>query len=267
MLRKGELLLILALFLGRSATSHAQDPRQLVRQAVNTELAASRADHSHWLFFEIDTEPGKNVKKWVAQARPATVQRVIERNGQALTEAQQRQEMEAFMRDPRAQSKQRKSGEHDDEEAAELLHILPDAFVWTVQGEKGNDTLLHFKPNPQFAPPNLEARVFAAMEGDMTVNKEQYRIVSLKGKLTRDVKILGGLIGYLQAGGTFDVERREIGKRLWQITETHVHIHGHILIFKTISEEEDDVKTHFKQLPSDISMQHAEAVLFEQAKP
>ena len=267
MLARAELLLVSAFFCGQFAALHAQDPRSLVQQAVNTELTASRDDHTHWLFFEISSEPGKSVRKWVAQARPATIQRVIERNGQALTEAQQRQETEAFMHDPRAQAKQRKSGEHDDQEAEELLHILPDAFIWTIQGEKGADTLLHFKPNPLFDPPNLEARVFAAMEGDMTVNTEQHRIVSLKGRLTRDVKILGGLIGYLQAGGTFDVERREIGEKLWQITETHVHIQGHILIFKTISEEEDDVKTHFKQLPSDISMQHAEAVLFEQAKP
>jgi len=36
------------------------------------------------------------------------------------------------------------------------------------------------------------------------------------------------------------------------------------LIFKTISEEEDNVKTSFRQLPSDISMQQAEAVLLNQ---
>jgi hypothetical protein len=53
---------------------------------------------------------------------------------------------------------------------------------------------------------------------------------------------------------------------VWQITETHTHIVGHILIFKTISEEEDNVKTNFKQLPSDISMRQAEAMLLSQAK-
>jgi hypothetical protein len=68
------------------------------------------------------------------------------------------------------------------------------------------------------------------------------------------VKILGGLLGELYAGGTFDVERRETGDGVWQITETHVHINGHALIFKTISEQEDDVKTHFKQLPPSITM-------------
>jgi hypothetical protein len=266
MLLRAEHLLISAFICGQLAALHAQNPKQIVQQAVQTELAADRDDHTHWLYYETDSEPRKSVKQWVAQAQAATLERVMERNGQALSEAQQREEMEAFMRDTRAQAKQHKSGQHDDEQATELLSILPDAFIWTRQGERGSDIVLHFKPNPQFDPPDMEARVFAAMEGDMVVHREQHRIVSLKGRLIHDVKILGGLVGYLQAGGTFDVERREIGKNLWQITETHVHILGHILIFKNISEEEDNVKTHFKQLPPDISLQQAQAELFNQGK-
>src|SRR5206468_8693461 len=106
-----------------------------------------------------------------------------------------------------------------------------------------------------------EARVFAAMEGDMLVDTSQHRIASLKGTLIKDVKIFGGWLGALEAGGTFDVERRQTGESVWQITETHVHIHGHALIFHTISEEEDDVKSKFKRLPAEITMQQAKSDL------
>jgi phosphoribosylaminoimidazole (AIR) synthetase len=99
------------------------------------------------------------------------------------------------------------------------------------------------------------------MEGDMQVDTGQLRIVSLKGRLIHDVKIAGGLLGNLNAGGTFDVERRQTGKSIWQITESHIHIQGHALIFKTISEQEDDVKTNFTQLPGETSLQQAEAKL------
>ena len=95
----------------------------------------------------------------------------------------------------------------------------------------------------------------------MLVDTEQHRITSLKGKLIQDVKILGGLLGSLDAGGTFDVERRETGENVWQITETHVHISGHALIFHTISEQEDDVKSDFKPLPSNVTMQQAKSDL------
>jgi hypothetical protein len=243
----------------------AQTPRDIVRQAVQTELSASRDDHSHWLYFEIDRQPSKTVKQWVAETNSVSVDRVVERNGQAVSDSQQRQEMNTFISDPRAQAKQRKSGQHDDEQAAELLKILPDAFLWTTAGEKGRDLLLHFKPDPQFRPPDFEARVFAAMEGDMAIDREQHRIVSLKGRLIRDVKLGYGLLGELKAGGTFDVERRELSPHIWQITETHVHIQGHALIFKTISEEEDDVKMNFEQMAVGTTLQQAQNELLHRS--
>jgi hypothetical protein len=252
----------LAALLAVAIASAAQTPRDLVRQAVQTELAASRDDHSHWLYFEIDKQPSKAVKQWVAEAKAVTLHRVVERDGQSLSESQQRQEISAFIGDSREQEKRRKSGQHDDEQAAELLKILPDAFIWADSGQQGSDIRLHFKPDPAFRPPDIEARVFAAMEGDMSIDRVQHRIVSLKGSLIHDVKIGYGLLGELKAGGTFDVERRELSKNVWEITETHVHIQGHALIFKTISEEEDDVKTHFQQIASTTTLQQAQDQLF-----
>lgn len=256
---------IFAILLVTALSAHAQSPRDLVRQAVQTELVASANDHSHWLYFEIDQQPSKSVKQWVAQATVVSLNRVVERNGQQLSEPEQRQEMSTFINDPRAQNKQRKSGQHDDEQAAELTNMLPDAFIWTTAGEQGNSIRLHFKPNPQFHPPDLEGRVFAAMEGDMLVDRDQHRIVSLKGRLIHDVKIAYGLLGDLEAGGTFDVERRELTSKVWQITETHVHIQGHALIFKTISEQEDDVKSHFEQIAASTSLQQAQNELLHQS--
>jgi hypothetical protein len=136
--------------------------------------------------------------------------------------------------------------------------MLPEGFIWTVEKQTDEETVLRFKPNPGFSPPTREARVFSAMAGEMVVNKAQMRIQSLKGKMLRDVTFgWWGVLGRLDAGGTFDVERRETGKGLWQITETHVHIHGHALLFKTISEEEDDVKSDFKQLPENTTLEEA----------
>ena len=130
-------LLTFVTLLAATLCSAAQAPRDIVRQAVQTELTASRDDHSHWLYFEIDRQPSKTVKQWVAETRSGSLDRVIERNGQTLSENEQRQETNGFINDPRAQAKQHKSGQHDDEQAAELLKILPDAFIWTRYRRKG----------------------------------------------------------------------------------------------------------------------------------
>ena len=240
-----------------------QDAKQLVQLAVKTELAANQNDHSHWLYFEVDRKPNNSVTQWVAQTAHGDVHRVLERNTQKFPASEQQKKMDAFVKSSDEQAQQRKSGQHDDQQATELLKLLPDAFLWTDNGSRQGRTVLHFKPNPGFHAPDREARVFAAMEGDMAVDDAQHRIVSLKGRLIRDVKFGGGLFAELKAGGTFDVERHEIGKQIWQITETHVHIQGHALLFKSISEQEDDEKSKFKPLPDTLSLQQAETSLLK----
>jgi hypothetical protein len=254
----------LALFLGSCIAVQGQNSKQIVRQAVKTELAANSSDHSRWLYFEVDRKPKNSVTQWVAETPQGDLHRVLKQNDQQFPVDQQRKKMDSFVRDSSGQVQQRKAGQHDDQQATELLKLLPDAFEWTTTGSHDGNILLHFKPDPKFHAPNREARVFASMEGDMTVNEAQHRIVSLKGRLIRDVKFGGGLFATLKAGGTFDVERREVGEKLWQITETHVHIEGHALFFKSISEQEDSVKSKFKKLPDHLSFQEAEKELLKQ---
>jgi hypothetical protein len=264
-LRPGRFL-VWAIALLPAVICRAEDVQQFVQRAVQTELAKDRDDHTRWIYFEVDRKEGTSVKQWVAETREGSLRRVIEMNGQPVSEQEQRRKMDAYVRDPSARSKARKSAQHDDQEATEMLNLLPQAFLWTNQGIKGSLTLLHFRPNPNFRPPDMESRVFAAMEGDMAVDTKQLRIASIKGRLIHDVKIFGGFLGSLYAGGTFDVERRETGNQIWQITETHVHIQGHVLIFKSISEQEDDVKTDFKQLTNNPSLQQSEEELLKQKK-
>jgi hypothetical protein len=251
-------LIAIAVAIAGCLAVHAQDARQYVEKAVETELAGDATDHSHWLYFEVERRSGDSIKQWVAETEDGNLIRVVEENGLAVPEQEQRSKVDSFAGSKSEQAKQRKSEQHDDDQAAEMLRTLPKAFLWTKTGDANGNTTLHFKPDPEFHPSSYEQRAFAAMEGDLIVNDEQLRIASIKGKMIHDVKFAGGLLGYLEAGGSFDVERRETGKGLWQIVETHIHIQGRALFFKSIGEQEDDVKTKFKQLPDNIALQPAE---------
>jgi hypothetical protein len=256
-------MLAWVILLGACA-AEAQDAKQIVTQAVRTELAADAADHSLWIYYDVDRKPGSSVTQWVAETRAGEVHRVLENNGQALDKADQQRSMNGFIDDATAQARQRRADRHDDAQATRMLNLLPKAFLWTKTGSQNGRTTLHFRPNPDFDPPTWESRVFCAMEGNMTVDTAQHRIVSLNGRLIHDVRFGYGLFGELRAGGTFDVERRPLGQDEWQITQTHVHIDGHALIFKSISEEEDEEKSRFEQLPENISFAAAEQKLLQQ---
>jgi len=261
-MRTGLFVLTVVFVLGRWAA--AQDAKQIVRTAVATELTAARDDHSRWLYYDVDRKPDGTVCQWVAETGSGSLHRVLAQKGGALTLAAQRSAMERFIHDPDAQARQRKSGAHDDRQSADMLQLLPDAFLWSIVSAHGNMIHLHFKPDPNFRPPTWETRVFAAMEGDMEVESTHHRIVSLRGRLVHDVRFCGGLCGSLTAGGTFDVERRPTGPTVWQIVETHVHIHGTALFFKNISQDEDDLKSGFQPLPGNISLSQALSELLKQ---
>ena len=237
--------------------AHAQDAKQIVQQAVNAEMNASRTDHTHWMFRESDRKPKDSVEQWVVGTQKGSVTRVLSRNGEKTSEAQQRKEIDDFVHDPSAQAKQHQSDQRDDKQAEDLLKLLPVAFLWTQTSKSTEATVFHFKPDPNFDPPNREARVFSAMEGDMTVNNDQHRIQSLKGQLIHDVTFGGGLLGRLKQGGSFNVERRQLERGIWQITATHINIQGHALLFKSISEQEDDEKSLFERQPDNITLEQA----------
>jgi hypothetical protein len=231
---------------------HAQDANQIVRDAVNSELRASHADQSVWMYRDESTEHGKRSTDNTVETPQGELSRLIELNGQKLSpEAEQKEvaRIQHFLNDPGEQAKQRRDGEHDDAQAERFTRMLPEAFTWTVVSQQGDTTKLHYAPNPAFHAPNMEARVLAAMEGDMVVAHDSNRIQSLHGRLTHDVRFGGGILGKMDAGGTFSVERRPVAPGHWEITENHVHINGHALLFKTISQNADEVKTGWKPSP------------------
>jgi hypothetical protein len=202
--------------------------------------------------------------KLVVQTSEGSVSKTIEMNGHPLTQQQQKadeQKMHRFVTDAAVRQKQKRNDQHDDKQAAALTKMLPDAFLWTVTGKNGDETTLSFKPDPKFNPPTREARVFAAMQGTMVVNTKEQRIKSLKGTLIKNVDFGFGLLGKMQKGGTFNVERKNIGPHVWEITQTHVHIHGHALIFKSITEDQDEETSDYKPSPQGITPAEAEKML------
>jgi hypothetical protein len=243
-----------------------QDPlaQQIVRKAVQVELAADRNDHSRWQYRDVNRKPDGDALYQVVETDHGSVKKKLKHNGQPLTPEELKAEdarIQSFVTDPSQQAKQRKDGELDDKRAENMLRLLPDAFLWTVKNDAADTVTLAFVPDPNFTAPSMETRVFAAMAGEIAVNKQQNRIATIKGKLIHDVTFGWGLFGRMNQGGTFNVERRELAPGVWQIVESHVHIDGHVLLFKTISQQEDEVKSDFRPTPPNTSLVQAATIL------
>ena len=236
----------------------------MVRTAVQTELAADRDDHSRWCYRSTVTKPEGTSVYAVVETDHGSVKKKVQQDGHPLDSVRLNEEMqriESFVHDPTQQAKQRKDSEADDKRAENMLRLLPDAFLWSVTADGADSTTLAFTPDPNFEAPSMEARVFAAMAGEIVVSKPGNRIQTIKGRLIHEVKFGYGFFGHLDEGGTFNVERRQLAPNIWQITESHIHITGRALIFKTIGEQEDEVKTDFRPTPPSTSLEQAASLL------
>jgi hypothetical protein len=205
------------------------------------------------MYRDHDVTPDKDAVYETIETRQGELKRMLELNGTPLTGAAadaELQRMRNYVHDPSAQAKRRRAGAHDDAQATEMLKMLPDAFIWTRVSETDELVTLAFRPNPNFHPPDMQSRVMGTMAGQMIIVKKGNRIRTLKGKLVDDVKIGYGILGRLDKGGSFDIERHELAPGVWQIAETHVHIGGRALLFKTIGTQEDEVKTEWKPSPA-----------------
>lgn len=257
-------LLTLLFAICANARSQAVSPQQLVRQVVRNEIEADANDHSHWMYRDAEKTPSKDTVNLVVETSAATLSKTILRDGRPLTPREQQQDranMERVVNDPAVRARQKRNGAHDDSQAAALMKMLPDAFLWSEAGRSNGEVTLNFKPNPAFQPPTYASRVFAAMAGKMIVDQRQKRVKVLSGTLLQPVEFGYGLLGKLEQGGTFHIVRSEIAPTIWDITETHVHIEGHALFFKSISEQEDEVTSDYKPSPPSLTLEQAAQML------
>jgi hypothetical protein len=230
-------------------TLHAQDAKALITKVVNIELAADRNDHTAFEYYDHDVTPDHDTLFYVVETPQGNLKKKIEDHGHPLNPQQRQaddQRIQTLLNDAAAQARQRSNSSHDDGEAEQMLRLFPNAYVWTIVSEHGQEITLDFKPDPNYEPSGFEAKVLSAMGGQLTVYKPEMRIVALKGTLLDDVTFGWGILGRLRRGGYFDYVRKEAAPDHWEMTVSNVHINGHALFFKNIGSDEDETRTEFK---------------------
>lgn len=256
-------LVFLGVLMLSCVAAHAQTPRQIVQQVVNTELAAEQTDQSQWVYLEETRKPNQQVLQWVATTRQADVSRVLRKNNQDLPKPQQRALIQKFLRDSKAQRRQVSELKQDNRQIDDLLRLLPAAFLWTQTGATATTDSLHFEPAPNFHSPVRAARIFSSMAGTLVVDTQQHRIRAMNGHLLHPVIFGGGILGRLKSG-SFSLEQRQVSPGLWQLTTFDLDFEGNAFLFKSISLKQDDLRSNFERESPFITLDQAAAVIMRQ---
>ncbi len=259
-----------ALLLASGAVLFAQAPdaslsaNTVLRRAVDGELKAQADDHSHWMYRVKRNDGGKEEVKLVVESKDGEIDRLQSVNGRAISEEEQKREDQRIanlLHAPDRQKKRQRAAAEDAEQTARMFKVLPDALKVRFGERKGDLVELLFEPNPDYHAWSREAIVFHEMEGRIWIDTRRNRLAEIQGQLMHTVKFAGGLLGYLEKGGEFNVRQAEVALGHWEVTLLHVNMHGKILFLRTISEQQHEIRTDYRLVSNDLSLAQAAEVL------
>jgi len=257
-------LLVLLLSAWPLRDAHAQSPDEIVRTVVRNELDADTNDHTSWMYRDAYKSPEKNIVKLVIETSQGNLSEIVEDNGRPPSAEQHQADLDRIhqmLTDPGFRQRLKRNEQHDGQQARDMMNMLPNAFIWNIVGRENGDVKLTFRPNPRFSPDSMNGKVLAAMSGTLVVDEHEMRLRNLSGRLDKEVVFGWGLLGRINAGGVFQIVREEVGPGNWQITQTHVHISGHALFFKTIGDQEDEVTSGYHRTPLGVDLNKAAQML------
>jgi hypothetical protein len=154
--------------------------------------------------------------------------------------------------------------EHQEDEArlGGIMELLPRAFLFEYRGETDGDAeQIAFRPDPAFVPGSYEARIVHALAGTLTVNKRLKRMVEMRGVLAERVDFGYGLLGHVEKGGTFEIHRRQVSAQHWKTDLVDVHVQGKILMLKTVSKDQREMRSDFRPVPHGTTLAEAKEML------
>lgn len=249
------------------ADGQAESPQQLIKDVVCNELS----DHQHHGYFEyLDVKRAgqETILKAEVETSTGRIHRTLSENGKPLTAEQQEEELrrlEALLHDSNQQQKLLRDYQGDEDRIARIVSLMPEGFLYQFDGVEGDDIRLTYRPNPDFKPPTYEARVFHGMAGTVWINAREKRLSRLRGELVSNVDFGYGLLGRLDKGGSFEMERIEVVPGSWKTMVLDVHITGHVILLKSIGKDQTERRSDFHQVPPNLTLRKAETMLAQPA--
>jgi hypothetical protein len=245
-----------ALAPGQSSPPPAAD---VVNVVVANELA-DRMERKKWMY-RIDKRDGKQtVTQEQVETKDGPLNRLIAIDGQPVDSDQRKRDnarIDNLASDPSAQLKVKRAHDEDEQKLETLMHLMPDAFLYDYDGIEGTLVRIKFRPNPSYYPSTYEGRVIHSLAGSILIDPQQKRLVKLSGRLVVPVEFAYGLLGHIDNGGTVEIGRVEVGPSQWKTALINVQLSGRLILFKTISKQQHEIRTDFRAVPDDLNMSQA----------
>jgi hypothetical protein len=239
------------------------DATALVRRAVQNRLDAER-NHRLVRYVVHRTDERQDTTKAIIETVDGDVARLVELDGKPLSAEADRAELDrldTLGAHSEMQEHRHKGEQKDAERVDRLMALLPDAFLYRVEGmascAAGQCYRLSFTPNPHFTPPNLESDLLRGVAGELWIDSTQERLTRLEGHFIAEVDFGFGILGKLNKGGTVLLEQSDVGGHDWELTSLMLHVTGKALMMKSLSFQITEEASQFSHVQSGLRYRDA----------
>jgi hypothetical protein len=235
---------------------------ELVKGVVANELT-DREQLLKWICL-IEKRAGKEtLTEEQVETKDGPLFRLLAIDGTALTPGQREQDdarIGRLMKDPSSLQKLKQAQGEDELKLQRLLNLMPEAFLYDYDGTEANLVRVKFRPNPEYAAPSYEARVIHSLAGTILIDPERKRMRKISCQLVNRVDFGYGLLGRIESG-TVELERVEVGTLQWKTAFINIHFSGRVAVFKTISKDQYEKRSDFREVASDLSLSDGKELL------
>jgi hypothetical protein len=256
-------LLLLCAAHACEAQTPTQSAHDLVKDVVYNELQ-ERRHPSLWQYRVNKRVLSQDLLEQEVETISGPVFRVLARQDTPLDPPARKKETDRLnnlVRNTSEQARMKQDNDNEEQRIQRLIAAMPDAFLYDYDGASEGGIRLAFRPNPAYNPPTYEARVYHALSGKVWIQPEQKRLLKIDAHIVSEIDFGFGLLGKVEKGGTFQIERQQVSPNRWKTSLLDVHVSGRIILFKTISKDQHEVRTDFKPMPSTTTVQDAVTLL------
>jgi hypothetical protein len=233
-----------------------QLPAQLVREVVYNELH-DHQQHGYWRYWIARRVQNDTLIEDQVETAGGPVALVTLADGRPLKPAARQQEQARLNRllvSPQEQARHLRQYGQDEERIGRIVALLPDAFLYDLDGQENGCYRLRFRPNPVYPAHSIEARIFHAMSGTLWIDARYKRLAGLEGRVEENVDFGFGILGRLYKGGWFRLERVRVNATDWKTERLEVHMNVRALLVTSFARETSEIRGGFTPVPAGISV-------------
>ena len=256
------------------------DPRELVRQAADTDLANDKIASSYTYVQRSETKKLDSDGKVISTESETSevmvlygehVERKIAKNDQPLTDKEKQhveEKINKFMDERKNETdeeRQKRLAQRQKEEEQERSYVseIADAYNFTLEGiEKvnGRDTYkISAEPRPGYEPKSRFARFLPKFHFQVWIDTQDRQWAKIEAEALGDVSY-GLFLVRIHKDSHFSLEQTRVNDEVWLPQHVHGRIDARILLFKGLNQELDFTYRDYKKYRAEVKFGPTEPI-------